>query len=273
MRSDQVIGVLGCGWLGLPLAQMLVSEGYVVKGSTTNEKKLEELEGKGVVPFLVRCDPDVQGRNTADFFCADVLVLTLPFKRSFNDPSQYQKQIDSVIAWVMKAGRIKFVIFTSSTSVYPSHMEDAREDAVFLPDSPRAKVLWQIEQDLLNHPGFASTIVRLAGLFGPDREIGQFLAQKKDLQNPNHPVNLIHQDDASRVLFSVIECNICGEIINACGDEHPTRKELYTKAALVKGLPPPEFSDVNEGKGKIVNNAKLKRLLPGWSFSRRLLDA
>ena len=273
MKSDQVISVLGCGWLGLPLAQMLVSEGYVVKGSTTQESKLEEFKNKGIILSLIRCDPDVQGRNAADFFCADVLVVTLPFKRSFNDPSQYQKQIDSVIACVLKTGQIKFVIFTSSTSVYPSRCEDAREDAVFVPDSPRAKVLWQIERNLMNHPGFASTVVRFAGLFGPGREIGRFLAQKKDLRNPDHPVNLIHQDDAARVLFSVIERNIRVEIINACGDEHPTRKELYTKAALAKGLPSPEFSNVNDGNGKIVNNAKLKRLLPGWIFSRRLLDA
>ena len=27
--------ILGCGWLGLPLAQQLVEDGHIVRGSTT----------------------------------------------------------------------------------------------------------------------------------------------------------------------------------------------------------------------------------------------
>ena len=33
------VSVLGCGWLGMPLAISLLDEGYSVKGSTTTEKK------------------------------------------------------------------------------------------------------------------------------------------------------------------------------------------------------------------------------------------
>lgn len=29
------VSILGCGWLGLPLAEQLLAEGYSVKGSTT----------------------------------------------------------------------------------------------------------------------------------------------------------------------------------------------------------------------------------------------
>ena len=38
------ISILGCGWLGLPLAQQLVHEGYQIHGATTSEKKLIVLE-------------------------------------------------------------------------------------------------------------------------------------------------------------------------------------------------------------------------------------
>ena len=44
------IAILGCGWLGLPLAKSLLSKGYKVKGSTTSESKLEILENAGVLP-------------------------------------------------------------------------------------------------------------------------------------------------------------------------------------------------------------------------------
>ncbi len=32
--------ILGCGWLGKPLAVSLLDEGFNVKGSTTSEEKL-----------------------------------------------------------------------------------------------------------------------------------------------------------------------------------------------------------------------------------------
>jgi 3-hydroxyisobutyrate dehydrogenase-like beta-hydroxyacid dehydrogenase len=34
------ISILGMGWLGKPLATLLLSEGYSVKGSTTKESHL-----------------------------------------------------------------------------------------------------------------------------------------------------------------------------------------------------------------------------------------
>jgi 3-hydroxyisobutyrate dehydrogenase-like beta-hydroxyacid dehydrogenase len=35
--KNESISILGCGWLGLPLAGELVREGYAVKGSTNAE--------------------------------------------------------------------------------------------------------------------------------------------------------------------------------------------------------------------------------------------
>ena len=49
--QKETITILGCGWLGLSLAQALVKEGYAVKGSTTTEEKLEQLQYAGVEPF------------------------------------------------------------------------------------------------------------------------------------------------------------------------------------------------------------------------------
>ena len=33
--KENKIGVLGCGWLGFPLAKDLIKQGFKVKGSTT----------------------------------------------------------------------------------------------------------------------------------------------------------------------------------------------------------------------------------------------
>ena len=46
--SQNKIGIIGCGWLGLPLAKEFVSNNYKVKGSTTTKEKLEILENEGI---------------------------------------------------------------------------------------------------------------------------------------------------------------------------------------------------------------------------------
>ncbi|WP_321539617.1 NAD(P)-binding domain-containing protein [Flavobacterium piscinae] len=45
------ISILGCGWLGMPLAKHLLQKGYSIKGSTTTETKLELLQNEGITPF------------------------------------------------------------------------------------------------------------------------------------------------------------------------------------------------------------------------------
>ena len=47
------ISILGCGWLGLPLAKALLENGFLVKGSTTSVEKLSVLENSGIHPFLI----------------------------------------------------------------------------------------------------------------------------------------------------------------------------------------------------------------------------
>ncbi|WP_258929290.1 hypothetical protein [Flavobacterium davisii] len=42
----QKISLLGCGWLGLPLAESLIKKGYEIKGSTTNLDKIPLLKQK-----------------------------------------------------------------------------------------------------------------------------------------------------------------------------------------------------------------------------------
>ena len=46
MIPNNRIGVLGCGWLGLPLAKSLIKNNYTVYGTTTNKSKIELLSAE-----------------------------------------------------------------------------------------------------------------------------------------------------------------------------------------------------------------------------------
>ena len=256
----QDVSVLGCGFLGLPLASYLVSKGYRVKGSTTTPTKITTLQTKNIKPYLLISKNGLVGEELDQFFQSQVLFLNIPFRRDFENPKIYFEEIKSIVDYVKKS-TINFVVFASSTAVYPDTIGEAREETPFVPSGARAKVLREIEKYLLNQKEFKGTIIRFAGLYGQERRIGKFLAGKTELADPEAPVNLIHIDDCVRIVALVIERNIQNEILNASSDAHPTRRELYTNAAKKMNLPPPEFLNQSSGANKIVSNQKLKNLL------------
>jgi nucleoside-diphosphate-sugar epimerase len=260
----QSVSVLGCGWLGLPLAKKLAASGYKVKGSTTTPAKISVLENSNIIPYHLTCDPSVEGENVADFFKADALFLNIPFRRDLKDPKYYAEQIRSV-AQHAAAGGIRLVIFAGSTLVYPALNQTAREADVIAPADERAKVLLDVEQMLLSDRRFTTTVIRFAGLYGPDREIGNFFKTARVPKDGDAPVNLIHLDDCIGIVQAVLEKNAGGEVFNACGDDHPLRKDLYTKAAIAAGTKPLVFESAVAGRYKIIANTKVKERL-GYRF-------
>lgn len=256
----RVISILGCGWLGFPLAKHLVDRQYIVQGATTSVAKIPPLENARVKSFLIKFAPQARGKDVRSFFRADTLFLNIPFDRHLQDPYFYKRQIESVVECVHDSP-VKFVIFAGSTAVYPETLADASEIAVFNPDNPRARVLGEIEQLLLSDLHFKSTVIRFGGLYGPQRPIGRFMAGKKSIPGGNKPVNLIHRDDCVGIVTAIIERDIYGETFNAVSDAHPSRRELYTAAAVRLGLPAPEFMEEPPRTYKVVSNQKIKKAL------------
>ena len=73
------ISILGCGWLGFPLAKSLHSKGYEVKGSTTSESKLDVLKNAGILPFQIQLEENQIIGNIEDFLKeTDILVIDIP---------------------------------------------------------------------------------------------------------------------------------------------------------------------------------------------------
>jgi len=260
MNSALTVSILGCGWLGLPLGRHLAQSGYTVKGSTTNEGKLNELKASNIIPFLINCTPDILEANLDEFFQSKVLFLNIPYKRNLEDPRYYGQQIEAVIL-KCESSPIEFVIFASSSSVYPDTIGQAQEESPFVPDNPRALVLKDIEDTILNNNHFDATVIRFSGLYGGSRQIGRFLSGKKNIENAGSHVNLIHLEDCIEIVSQIIAKDMRNEIFNACSDHHPTRKEMYTKAAGILNLPLPAFSLKEKKKNKIVDNKKIKKAL------------
>jgi UDP-N-acetyl-D-mannosaminuronate dehydrogenase len=75
------ISILGCGWLGLPLAKALIENGFSVKGSTTSTDKLALLENAGITPFLIEIGENEINGNVVEFLEESrILIINIPPK-------------------------------------------------------------------------------------------------------------------------------------------------------------------------------------------------
>ncbi len=262
LKIDYTISVLGCGWLGLPLAKKLVEMGYIVKGSTQTPKKLALLHKYKIDPFLIEVQKKIKGNNLQHFFKSGILIINIPPGRKRRDVARsHPRQIAAIIEKALLHGT-KRILFVSSTSVYGNVNRVVTESDEPRPETASGAALVTVEDLLLRQPDLETTIVRFGGLVGEDRQAGRFLAGKKDVKNGDAPVNMIHQEDCIGVLTQIIEQESWGDIFNACADEHPTRKAFYTAQAAKQGFEAPHFSETEALINfKEVSNYKVKKVL------------
>ncbi len=241
----QKISILGCGWLGMALAVELINKGYTVNGSCTSTKKNETLKSKGISPFTI--DINQRDIDISDFLVANILIITITSK-SVNDFENLITQVEN--------SKVKKVIFISSTSVYPNSNGRVNEESAI-----HKSALTEIEHLFRINKFFQSTIIRFGGLFGYDRQPGNFIKKDKKIENPEGYINFIHRDDCHQIITKIIENNTWNVTLNACADSHPKRRAFYKKEFEKLGRQEPVFNEESLTVYKIVNSEKLKNLL------------
>ncbi|WP_158850702.1 uroporphyrinogen-III C-methyltransferase [Algibacter sp. L1A34] len=271
------ISILGLGWLGLPLALDLQKKGYSISGSTSDLDNLKSLSKYSFQVSRIKIESDkIIGDWDALISGASTLIINFPPKRIENIETIHPLQIEQIIKHTPKSIKI---VFVSSTSVYQNTNGLIDETIDCYPEKASGTALIKAEYLLKQHFGSNLTILRLAGLIGSKRHPGRFLANKKQLKNPNVPVNLIHQKDAVGLIEAILKQNCFGEVINGCADVHPKRRAYYENAAFHLNLPTPVFEATTEERYKIIDNFKSKSLLnytyqfsnPEWIFTKTYL--
>ncbi|MGL2965255.1 SDR family oxidoreductase [Flavobacterium sp. XGLA_31] len=255
------ISILGCGWLGLPLAQSLIEKGFSIKGSTTSEAKLSVLENHGIQPFLLELtEQEVKGKIDLFLQDSELLIIDIPPKLRHNTSESFVVKIQTLSAFIEKSA-VRKVLFVSSTAVYQDDNSVITEETNPQPETESGKQLLDAEMLLQNNPNFKTTVVRFGGLIGEDRHPIKFLAGRHNLENPEARINLIHQTDCIGILEQIIETDFFGETFNAVTPFHPTRKEYYTQKAIELELPLPEFQTEKASIGKTILSDKTVTIL------------
>jgi nucleoside-diphosphate-sugar epimerase len=255
------ISILGCGWLGLPLAKSLVFQGFSVKGSTTSEAKLAVLESANIQAYSIQLTENEVIGNLADFLSeSEIVIIDIPPKLRGNGAENFVSKIATLIPFIAES-TVNHVVFISSTSVYADDNSIVTENSQPEPDTESGRQLLATEKLLEGNANFKTTVIRFGGLIGENRHPIHFLAGRKNLENPEAPINLIHQDDCIGIIEAVISRNARGEVFNAVAPYHPSRKEYYTQKAVALGLPLPEFEEEKASIGKTIVSDKITTVL------------
>ena len=253
------VAIVGLGWLGMPLAMALTARGCQVTGSKTTPDGVDAARRCGVAAFQLQLTPEIEAdaEDLAQLMQADVLVITLPASRTAAGGEHYMQAVQNIVdtALVYKIPRI---VFTSSTSVYGNARGVMKENTPLQPQTQAGRTLAALESWLHDLPGTSVDILRLAGLVGPDRHPGRFLAGKTDLADGAHAVNLVHLDDVVGAITLLLQTPKGGHLYNLCAPRHPAREQFYPCVTRQLGLTPPQFlpSD-SKDRGKIIDGSKI----------------
>ena len=253
----QQISILGCGWLGLPLAEHLIERGYTIKGSTTSPRRIGELESKEIEAFIIELSTDAVLGNYETFLQnSKTLIIDIPPKLRGENPESFVEKMKTFIEKTVLHSSIENVLFISSTSVYGEEATTVTEETPEKPETLSGKELLETEHFLQQQTAFKTTVLRFGGLIGGSRNPAKSLSGKTNIANPNAPINLIHQDDCIGIITAIIEQNFWNKKLNAAAPFHPTRKEYYTSKAKQLGLDLPQFEE-NNASGKVIDSSKL----------------
>ena len=255
------ISILGCGWLGLPLAKSLVSKGFSVKGSTTSEAKLAILESANIQAYSIRLtENEVMGNIAAFLSESEIVIIDIPPKLRGDGTENFVLKIATLIPFIAQS-TVNHLVFISSTSVYADDNTIVTENSQPKPDTESGRQLLATEKLLQANTIFKTTVIRFGGLIGENRHPIHFLAGRKNLENPEAPINLIHQNDCIGIIEAVIAQNTKGEVFNAVAPYHPSRKDYYIQKASELGLPLPEFEEGKASIGKTIGSDKITTVL------------
>jgi nucleoside-diphosphate-sugar epimerase len=262
--------IIGCGYVGLPLGADLAAAGHEVFGMRRDAAAAVELGARGIK--FVQADitqSDTLNGIPSDF---DAVVNLVSSTRGGVDEYRrvYLEGTRNVVSW-LRANPPQKYIYTSSTSVYGQNDGSiVTEESPAAPDSATSRILVETEKELL--ASFRAIILRVAGIYGPDRGhlFHQFLRGEATLrEDGSNFINNVHVDDVTGSIMHLLRAGAPGHTYNVVDSEPVTQTDFFQWLASIlhKPMPPSAPADPNRKRGvtnKRVSNAKLRA--SGYAF-------
>lgn len=254
------VGIIGCGWLGKALAINLLEKGVSVLATSSRQVNVDKLNQQGInAQQLILPALSKQLIQHAVFTQQCLVIAVTPqFKQGRTD---YADKIAQLVNAAQQKGIVQRIILLSTTGVYQGLQGNVDEESTLNLTIEKVAIINAAEQSVLNHSKHGS-VIRLAGLLGPERHPGKFILANKTLINAMAPVNLIHQQDAVGLIESLLKVNSPQGIFNGVSDTHVSKQQYYQVAAKALSRQPPVFSKEDASElHKVVSGDKAKHVL------------
>lgn len=255
-HSHDTALIAGCGYLGHRVANVWRDDGMTVNAITRTAARAMEFKNLGLQPLQLDLSHPPQ---QAVLPRAGVILWAVGLDRSSGVPRK-QIWLDG-LRWLIQQlpSAPQRFIYVSSTSVYGQvDGEIVDETTATCPTTEGGQCCVEAETLVRSELAkrFSATqvvVLRMTGIYGPDRLLRRVedLRQQKPLPgDPNHSLNLIHVDDAVRMVTHVASADNPPELINVVNSGTVTRREYYTQLAKLVDAPAPVFGNSDTPTGR-----------------------
>ena len=259
--------IVGCGYVGLPLARAFRSLGDDVTGWVRSDESAAELHAKGFTRVVAGSVADeacwrALRRFDAIVHCASSGGGGAPAYREV-----YLEGVKQMNHHQPQARRL----FVSSTSVYgQTDGSWVDESSPTEPAAETSRILVEAEREAWSA---GATIARAAGIYGPGRAalFEKFLRGDAVIEGDGSRwINQVTQADLLSALLHLLDSGQPGEIYNATDDEPVMLRDFYAWCAEMLRKPLPPHGPINPSRkrgltNKRVSNRKLRAT--GWAPS------
>lgn len=265
-----MILIIGCGYVGERVADLLHAQGHEVTGvthSADSAARLAQAKAYRVLACDVSDCSAVQELATGLAVQPHTVLHCASSNRG--GAEMYRKVHVQGCTHLHEHFPTARLLFTSSSSVYPqTDGSPVTEDSDATPDRETSQLLRATEDFVLAQGGSAA---RLAGIYGPGRSfvLKNFLegtAAIEGNEGNGRCLNQIHREDAASALVHLITGSHRG-IFNVVDDSPMTQRECFAELAkrFDRPMPPvtaPDMSRKRAWTHKRLVNAKLRG--SGW---------
>lgn len=230
--------IFGCGYVGKATALSLLADNFFVGVTTRTPQKIKELSNYSHKVHLLKAPADI-----VNFILEyDIIIFSVAADTSNDYEDAYLKNAELISQALMISSCNKYVIYTSSTSVYGDHFGNwVDEQSELKGNTPQATILIQTEKKLLelNSQSRSSVcIYRLGEIIGPGREIKERVIKNQGLILPGDGLSYTNFSPLPDIVNGInlaIELRLKG-VYNLCSRFHISRKELYDQICTENNL-------------------------------------
>lgn len=228
--------VIGCGYLGRPVAALWRAGGSAVAALT--RRNADALRAAGLEPVL----GDVTEPSSLNLPPAETVLYAVGLDRAAGKPMRdvYVRGLENVLRALPRTGRF---VYISSTSVYGQTAgEWVNEASATEPVEESGKVVLEAEQLLRAHRPDA-IVLRFAGIYGPNRLLRKqpILKGEPLVGDADKWLNLIHVADGATAVLAAAERAAPGSTYNIADGCPVSRRAFYTLLARLLNAPEAKF--------------------------------